>query len=263
MIRHKYQGECCTSPPCYRSLIPTSYFSNMKGGLIEINSGVSSPMMEQRLPPSRSRWSAVCQASQQREELIKPGWVVSEEGRGSRPDLWVFRWRSRLVRRSPSSGPAGGLPDAGTAPQRELAAQLHLCGLVFCLRVRSHCARLRLPAVVLKSAHSGGGDWRAAGRGAELILNQTSAWRNVNKTRTLGRVHTHTNTNPHFIKRDECPRGIQLSSMNLNMLSCCTLKEGKLILNIWVRVWNVMQLLVIIRCSVLCLLYCCGSRHTQ
>lgn len=58
----------------------------MKGRLIEINSGVSRLMMARRLarrlPPSWSWWSALCQTLHQREELIKLGWVVTEEGGG-------------------------------------------------------------------------------------------------------------------------------------------------------------------------------------
>lgn len=190
MIHHKYQGECCTGPPCYRSLIPTSYFSNMKGGLIEINSGVSSLMMAwlvRRLPPLRSRWSAVCQTLQQREELIKLGWVVTEEGGGL----------TQIYGRLGGGLPAAGLLEACQIVVRhlgalELAAQFHLCGLVFCLRERSYRGRLRLPAVVLKSAHSGGGYWRAAGGRSWFwirpqpreMLTKLARWRACTRSQT-------------------------------------------------------------------------------
>lgn len=87
--------------------------------------------------------------------------------------------------------------------------------------------------------------------------DQTSAWRDVNETRmrTPARQHTHTNTNPHFIKRAECPQGIQLSSINLNMLSLCTLKERKLIQNISGSAWNIMRLLQILLDFHFCVYY--------
>lgn len=76
--------------------------------------------------------------------------------------------------------------------------------------------------MVLKSAH-GGGRYKSCG-GAELILDQTSAWRDVNET--LARAHTHTNANPHFIKR--VPSGNTVKQHKFEYVELVHIKRKKI-----------------------------------